>query len=120
VISGSDERDRDWDAKLDCYRRLGVAELVRFDPENSAGAIRVWDGVEGNLIERSQERAARSNVLSAFWVIVNDPVLGPTLRLSHDPEGQSLFATLAERAERAECRVDELEAELRRARGDSQ
>jgi Uma2 family endonuclease len=111
VISGSDERDRDWGAKLDRYRRLGVAELVRFDSESSTESIRVWDAVDGNLVERSYETAARSNVLSAFWVVATDPVLGPTLRLSHDPEGRNLYPTPAERAER---RVEELEAELGR------
>ena len=35
VISDSDERDRDWDAKLQRYRRLGVQELIRFEPEAS-------------------------------------------------------------------------------------
>jgi Putative restriction endonuclease len=115
VISASDERDRDWGAKLDRYRRLGVEELVRFDPESSE-AIRVWDAVEGNLVERSSEAATRCNVLSAFWVIVSNPDLGSTLRLSHDPEGHDLYFTPAERAER---RVEELEAELRRRGGES-
>ena len=114
VISASDDRDRDWGAKLDRYRRLGVVELVRFDPENAVQAIRIWDVLDGNLVERAHEQTVRSNVLSAFWVVVSDPMVGPTLRLSHDPQGQSLFPT---RAERAELRVKELEAELQRRGG---
>jgi Uma2 family endonuclease len=116
VISASDERDRDWSAKIDRYRHLGVEELVRFDPESLSEAIRVWDAVEGDLIERPHETAPRCNVLSAFWIVVSDPELGATLRLSRDAEGQDLYLTPAERAER---RVAELEAELLR-RGSAQ
>ncbi len=43
IIRRSDERDRDWDAKLAKYRRLGVRELVRFDPEAEPMSLRVWD-----------------------------------------------------------------------------
>jgi len=114
VISGSDERDRDWAAKLDRYRHLGVEELVQFDPESTTDPIRIWDAVEGDLVQRSDETFKRSKALSAFWVVVSDPVFGPTIRLSHDPDGQSLYPTPAERAER---RVEELEAELRRRGG---
>src|SRR6266481_5024845 len=33
VISESDATDRPWEAKLDRYRKVGVRELVSFDPD---------------------------------------------------------------------------------------
>ena len=42
VISDADERDRDWGLKLNRYRRLGVSELVRFDPEENEGSLRAF------------------------------------------------------------------------------
>jgi Uma2 family endonuclease len=114
VISEADERDRDWDAKLERYRRVGVLELIRFDPEATEASriLRVWDAVEGDLAERELSGSvAPSRVLPGHWVIVLDPTLGPTLRLSHDALGSNLYPTPSEHAE---ARVRELEAELRR------
>jgi Uma2 family endonuclease len=114
VISDSDERDSDWDAKLQRYRRLGVQELIRFDPEASepTRVLRIWDAVEGNLAEREVSgTVAQSRVLPGHWVIVDDAALGPTLRLSHDVLGANLYLTASESAE---ARVRELEAELGR------
>jgi hypothetical protein len=122
VISDSDATDRPWEAKLDRYRRVGVRELVRFDPDEPAH-VRIWDGVEGDLVERAPSDPGfwRSDVLGAFWCTKNDPVLGLVLRLARDPEGTDLFPTPDEARERAdearvraEQRVRELEAELAR------
>jgi hypothetical protein len=108
VISEADERDRDWELKLSRYRRLGVSELVRFDPEENEGSLRVWDLVEQDLVERKLSGlSAPSRCLPGHWVIASDPELGPTLRLSRDELGRDLFPTRADR-------VRELEAELRR------
>jgi Putative restriction endonuclease len=114
VISPSDERDRDWDAKLVRYRRLGVMELVRFDPESSERTLRVWDSCEGDLVERQPAEQVASNWLSGYWVVVIDPVLGPTIRLSRDASGRNLYPTPAEASLVAEQRIRELEAELSR------
>jgi Uma2 family endonuclease len=114
VISDSDERDRDWDAKLQRYRRLGVQELIRFDPEASelTRVLRIWDAVDGNLAEREVSgTVAQSRVLPGHWTIVEDAALGPTLRLSRDALGANLYLTASESAE---ARVRELEAELGR------
>jgi Uma2 family endonuclease len=106
VISDADERDRDWGAKLSRYRRLGVSELVRFDPEADQGSLRVWDLVENDLVERQLAGpAAASRCLPGHWVIATDPELGPTLRLSRDELGTDLYPTRADR-------VRELEAQL--------
>lgn len=108
IINAADERDRDWEAKLGRYRRLGVSELVRFDPEVEQGSLRTWDLVEQDLVERQLSGAsARSRYLPGYWVVANDAALGPTLRLSHDELGHELYPTRADR-------VRELEAELSR------
>jgi Uma2 family endonuclease len=114
VISDSDERDSDWDAKVHRYRRLGVQELIRFDPEAAEPAriLRIWDAVEGDLAERDLiGSAAPSRVLPGHWVIMQDQALGPTLRLSHDERGEALYQTPSEKAE---AHVRKLEAELNR------
>ncbi len=112
IISESDERDRDWESKLSRYRRLGVMELVRFDPASSDRPLRVWDLVDHDLVERVLDGCvAASRSLSGYWAVVADASLGPTLRLSHDANATRLYPT---RNEQAEARVRELEAELAR------
>jgi Uma2 family endonuclease len=110
LISESDERDRDWNAKLERYRRLGVSELVRFDAQALERPLRVWDLVEHDLVEREVAgRSARSNCLPGYWVVTEEENLGPALRLSHDAAGHDVYLTRAEAAER---RLREVEAEL--------
>jgi Uma2 family endonuclease len=133
IISESGASPQAWLEKLARYRNVGVSELVRFDTESERNKLRIWDLVQGNLVERPIERAGtRSAFLDAFWVVVEQPAVGLTLRLSHDEAGTQLFPTPAEfeaegrrleaegrRLEAegrklAEARVRELEAELRR------
>jgi Uma2 family endonuclease len=122
VISEADERDRDWEAKLEKYQRLGVSELVRFDPDLSERPLRIWDSIEGGLMERElAEPRAQSRCLPGFWIALEQPETGLTLRLSHDERGAELYPTPAEREAEAhrgrraaEERVRE-EAEGRRA-----
>jgi hypothetical protein len=119
ILSESDER---WDSKLQKYARLGVSELVAFDPESSPGTLRIWDRLEADLVERELTgNSAASNVLPGYWVVVADAEHGRALRLSHDDAGASLFPTPteAEAAARqaAEARIRELEAELARRQG---
>jgi Uma2 family endonuclease len=112
VISDADESDRDWDAKLSRYQRLGITELVRFDPDSNDRRLRVWDSIEEDLVERELDTAtAASRVLPGHWSIVEDPTLGFTLRLSEDELGQRLYPTATEKAEQ---RIRELETELSR------
>jgi hypothetical protein len=130
IVSDSDAAEAVWQTKLGRYRRCGVSEVVRFDGRPIAGRgdergpLRVWDTVDGDLIERvvGQRTRAESTVLAAFWQVVVDPTLGPMLRLSGDAEGSDLLPTPVEavaRARRASAaRVSELDAELRRLRGE--
>jgi Uma2 family endonuclease len=125
VQSDSDEGET-WETKLRKYPKLGVRELVAFDPERSV--LRVWDFVENDLVERQlSSKSTESRVLPGFWV-----VLDGTLRLSRDASGQHLFPTPAEaeaqarkaeaemrkaEAEALQARIRELEAELARRQG---
>jgi hypothetical protein len=118
-----------WDTKLAKYMRLGVRELVAFDPESPSPTLRVWDRLENDLVERELgASSAASNVLPGYWVVVLDPEHGAALRLSHDAAATALFPTPTEaandarRAETearlaAEARVRELETELARRQG---
>ena len=125
VISRGDARDdagdEAWEKKLDGYRHTGIAEIVRFDCEDAVHPLRVWDHVNGDLVERelSGGRVAASH-LGLYWVVVPHAACGLMLRLARDAEGQQLLLTPRERAEaereRAEAalrRVAELEALLK-------
>ena len=129
----------DWDRsqgtlaqKLERYRQAGIAEVVRFDDEDTQRPLRLWDLLDGDLVERdlSVSDGRFCDALGLYWCIVSDPVLGPCLRLARDPGGITLLLTPAEErdAERAAkeaalaakeaalARVAELEAELERRR----
>lgn len=121
IISSIDERDRNWEKKLESYRRLGVRELVRFDPESEPASLRVWDAIDQDLVEREGVgRIAPSRCLPGAWVVIDDAKQGPVLRLSRDDVGDQLYLTPAEHAwqetDAVKQRVRELE-ELLRTRG---
>lgn len=86
--------------KLSKYQRLGVAELVRFEPKEPAGLLRIWDDVGGDLVERIVEPGSPvpCRTLGLFWVVRVDAELR-YLRLARDPEGRELLPTPAEAAE---------------------
>lgn len=125
VEIASDSDAREWNRKLEAYHALGVSELVLFDPDAPAGSkVRVWDRVDGDLIERvvEDDRTA-CRTLQALWVVRPDGAYPFALRLAN--EAGELFPTRAEaevrareaevRArEAAERRIAELEAELKR------
>ena len=53
--------------------------------------------------------------LVIYWVVVDDPALGPALRLARDPDGLELLPTPVEHErQKAELRIRELEEQLRR------
>jgi Uma2 family endonuclease len=98
IISKSDARDRPWEAKLVRYARLGVAEIVRFDGDDAAQPLRIWDRVDGDLVERDPEGPgfSRCDTLDAFWCVRAGALPGLELRLSRDEAGSDLFLTAEE------------------------
>jgi hypothetical protein len=113
IVSPSDESEAEWSAKLARYRRSGINEIARFDPEAAALPLRLWDRFEGDLVERDLdgEHALLCDTLGVHWCVRGDATLGRVLRLSQDALGQTLIPSALER-DRA--RIAELEAELRR------
>ncbi|WP_437521428.1 Uma2 family endonuclease [Sorangium sp. So ce726] len=115
IVSDSDEGEPDWDEKLERYRAAGIPEVVRFDPEDRERPIRIWDALEGDLVERASDdpdlRACET--LGLWWTVVQDPSLGPMLRLARDREGHDLLPTPDE----AEAKAREAEAKTREANG---
>ncbi len=118
IISDHDARDRNWEAKLLLYRHLGVRELVRFDPDAAEAKLQVWHRVDDDLVEREPASdSVQSNVLPGHWLVVQDAKLGPSLRLSHDEQGQKLFLTPTEAdAQRMQADAQRMQADAQRIR----
>ena len=116
VVSESDARDRAWERKLGAYRQSGVHELVRFDGEDKERPLRLWDRVQGDLVERevSTSELERADTLGLFWLVEASPELGLMLRLARDSAGRDRLLTDDE-ARRAEAEAHRAEAEGRRA-----
>ncbi len=116
IISATDARDRNWQQKLVRYARCGVTELVRYDPEDQARPLRLWDLLDGDLVERdlSEPGARFCEALGAYWVIAPDPVLGRALRIAADAEGSELWPTPAE-AKQLENEAERVATERERA-----
>ncbi len=136
IVSDSDAGEPSWESKLARYRRVGVSELVRFDPNDAQRPLRIWDRVGGALVERElSEPCAPSLMLPLEWAVAATDELPRALRIKRDGEWVQTdresrdterrekeaqrAAKEAERAakEAAEARVAELEAELRRRDG---
>lgn len=111
IVSASDESPCELERKLERYRRAGIFEVVRFDPDDGERPLRIWDLVDGDLVERdlAGPDALLCDALGLYWCVRPDPVLGPALRLARDAAGTSLVLT-------AEERIAELEAELEKRR----
>jgi Uma2 family endonuclease len=133
VVSRSDAPEVPWQEKLSRYHRLGVRELLRFDPmATGADRLRIWDRVEGALVERIVETdRIRSIALPVIWVVGQADDLDPALRIAETSAGEPLVLTQREAREAearareaeararavAEARILQLEAELRRRGG---
>jgi Uma2 family endonuclease len=113
VVSDSDEGEPAWDEKLERYRAAGIGEVVRFHPEDREQPIRIWDAVDGDLVERAEDDPDlhRCETLDLWWVTVEDAAIGPMLRLARDREGKELLPT----PEEAEAKEREANAQLRAA-----
>jgi Uma2 family endonuclease len=112
IVSDSDATELPWQEKLSRYRRLGVQELIRFDPITDGMRLRVWDRVEGALTERevSGDRA-QSLVLQLEWVVAPAEGMPQPLRIAQD--GQ-LVSTRRE-AQQAEAQARQAETQARKA-----
>jgi hypothetical protein len=125
IVSDSDRSAEPFARKLERYRQAGIAEVVRFDVEDADRPLRLWDLLDGDLVERAVTvpDARFCDALGLYWCVVGDPVLGSTLRLGRDPAGAELLPTPGEMRDAALvardaalARVGELEAELARRR----
>ncbi|MFO0592785.1 MAG: Uma2 family endonuclease [Polyangiaceae bacterium] len=112
VVSDSDEGEEDWNAKLERYREAGIGEVVRFDPDDAAHPVRVWDNIDGDLVEREvpDGELYECTSLGLFWVAVPHPAFVRMLRLARDRSGHDLLPTPVE----AEARARQEEARARR------
>lgn len=104
IVSDSDEGDEAWDTKLERYRAAGIAEVVRFDPDDAARPIRVWDHIDGDLVERApaEDGAIECIALGLYWVAAPHPSFTRMLRLARDRAGSDLLPTLQEARQAAE------------------
>jgi hypothetical protein len=113
IVSSSDASDRAVDEKVRRYHEMGVCELVRFDPDAVVGdRVRVWDRVDGDLVERVVEGdRTPCATLHLWWAVVPGAGYPAALRLARDAEGEDLVLTSDE------ARIKELEAKLAGPRG---
>jgi Uma2 family endonuclease len=106
IVSPSDGEGLEWDEKLARYGELGVAELVRFDPEAAEGGrLRVWDRMEEDLVER-EVLGDTTPCLVLGWTWVVSGVAGVPVGLRLEAADGGLVLT----------REEELEAEVARLR----
>lgn len=118
IVSDSDAPRLRFEEKLERYRQAGVLEVVRFDARAKTQPIRVFDSLDGDMLERdlADPESLRSDVLDLYWCVRTDRELGPTLRLCRDAAGTDVVPTPLEIAqtslEAANARIAELEAKL--------
>ena len=109
ILSPSDtEETLTFREKLRRYNALKPRELIVFRADGKPGRrLRAWDRAKGVLVERivSKERTP-CRTLGAFFVVHDEPEIGPALRLA-DAEGKLLLTE-------AEAREAELRAEIAR------
>lgn len=115
ILSPSDSPERwTFEEKLQRYRALGVCELVVFHADGEPGSrLRVWDRIDGDLVERSVtgERTP-CLMLDAFLVVAPILDLPACLRLAHDADGLDLVPTAEEARRDAEARLREAERRI--------
>jgi len=120
IISDDDRAPEVWSAKLQRYRQMGVAELVRFDPESVSDAkLRIWDRVDGALVEREVHGSrAPSLVQDMDWVLAPADGFDLALRIATGEGVRQVALTRAE-ARQAEAEARQAEAEARQAEAEA-
>jgi hypothetical protein len=119
IISPSDTPPGPWGVKLERYKQCGVQELVRFDPESEAAPLRLWDRIEGDLVERdlTAPDGLHCDALDLWWCVQANSEFGPMLRLARDAAGQQLLPTLEEsHAEQARVAAEQARVAAEQAR----
>ncbi|MBX3224274.1 MAG: Uma2 family endonuclease [Labilithrix sp.] len=94
ILSPSDSPERwTFEDKLLRYRALGVTELVVFHADGEHGArLRVWDRIDGDLVERTVTgEATPCLTLDAHLVVGPLDDLAACVRLAHDSDGRRLY-----------------------------
>ncbi|MEZ4301013.1 MAG: Uma2 family endonuclease [Polyangiaceae bacterium] len=119
IVSDTDRRESAWQEKLARYRATGITEVVRFDAETPDRPLRIWDRIEGDLVERSPQSPDfhECTTLNLWWFILPSPA-GPMPRLARDREGTTLLPTPAEERIRLTAALQSSEAEIRRLRAE--
>jgi hypothetical protein len=124
IVSPSDADAESWEEKLGKYHRLGITELVRFDPDEPRSPLQVWDYVEGDLVEREVVPGGPTECvpLGLWWIVKEDRKLGVVLRLARDPAGLDLLPTdvEAEKARRLVAEAGREAAEAKRKAADAE
>ena len=122
VVSDSDEGDEEWEIKLERYRAAGIEEVVRFDPDDVVRPVRVWDHVEGDLVERapSNDGVFACTALGLYWVVLPHPLFDQVLRLARDRAGLDLVPTPVEAEARARQTAERAQQEEARARQEAE
>jgi hypothetical protein len=118
IVSDWDRAGQPLTDKLERYRQAGIAEVVRFDAGDPDRPLRMWDLLEGDLVERdlTAPDSRFCDALRCYWCVTPNAALGSTLRLAREANGGELLLTVAEVRDAALARVSELEAELARRR----
>ena len=117
ILSPSDSPERwTFEEKLLRYRALGVSELVVFHVDGDPGArLRVWDRIDGNLVERAvSDESTPCLTLDAFLVVAPVDDLPACVRLASDAAGPDLYPTAEGARLVAEAGAGEREADARR------
>jgi Uma2 family endonuclease len=129
IVSDSDEGEPDWNEKLERYRAAGIREVVRFHPDDRDNPIRIWDALDGDLVERAPSDPAlhACETLGLWWVVVEDSLVGAMLRLARDRDGHELLPTpdeaeakAHEATKRLQAENEALRAELKKAKSKPQ
>ena len=109
IVSEFDRFERTFEVRLGRYHELGVLELVRFDADGAPGKrLRVWDRLEGDLVERIVEQDVTPCLtLGLFWQVCTALGFPTALRLSEDEQGERLLPTKDEAADHARQAADQ-------------
>lgn len=129
IVHGPDILKLTWEEKLARHEASGILEMVRFEPQGEK-PIRIWDRVDGALIERGPNRYGtyECKTLGLYWTLRTSKDFGVQLRLAMDQNGTEILLTPEEdlallRAElaaeeNAQSYVEELEAEVARLKAE--